>query len=538
MKKLFLLLALAPLLAFGQSESKEKKIMVITDPHVFAKSLFDGQSTSFQSMMQKQRKMLDMSEEIWKQLMDTALLYKPDLLLIPGDLTKDDEYASHAIIKEDLERLKEAGIPALFIPGNHDLGGKPYQYMGEEKERVNSLEEQGYTWLSFYEPFFRDPAIEMSGNSFVAEPFEGVTILGLDGSNGTASTGSIDMTELEALLNNYIDPARAKGNMVIAMTHWQLMDHFDQQGTLEKACQFENAAAIRDLLMHHGVRLVLTGHFHVNSITTYRDTTGLTNDSIVEISTGSPITFPCPYRWLTISGDCAQVGVKTDYIRSTQTHVSDFEQYNENWMREHTANLIPDMTYRAFNKALANLDAGLSSLGDNMSKLEQTLGFSLKDEILSIIPDSAGQLDLVNRHLGQHIIDLYILHSKANESEDSNAQVIADAIYTGMEDMMTEMVGSNLKLMMILPGLKLLATEIVKEPVQSIVEDVTHWRSTSYKNRTDDLRISLKINEPIVGNGVDEVSAAEDRSSKKLRDGIMLIEKGEQIYTLQGQKVQ
>ena len=538
MRKLFLLLALVPLLALGQAENKEKKIMVITDPHVLAKVLFDSRSASFTSMMEKQRKMLDLSEDLWYQLIDTALLYKPDLVLIPGDLTKDDEYESHSVVKEGLESLKNAGIRALFIPGNHDLGGTPYQYKGEEKERTRSLEEAGYDeWDRFYGSISQDITLINLGSVFVAEPFKGLTILGIDGSNGTASVGSIDMWYLRFVLNNFIDPARKKGNMVIAMSHWQLMDHFDQQGTLEKACQFENAEAIRDTLMHHGVRLVLTGHFHVNSITTYRDTTGLTNDSIVEISTGSPITFPCPYRWLTISEDRARIDVKTDYLGFSATIGRDLYDYSEEWMREHTANLIPDMTYRAFNKALANLDAGLSSLGD-MSKLEQTLGFSLKDEILSIIPDSAGQLDLVNRHLGQHIIDLYILHSKANESEDSNAQVIADAIYTGMEDMMTEMVGSNLKLMMILPGLKLLATEIVKEPVQSIVEDVTHWRSTSYKNRTNDLNLSLMINEPIVGQGVDQVEAEGVKVNKVLREGHLLIEKGEQTYTLQGQKVQ
>lgn len=537
MRKLFLLLALVPLLAFGQAENKEKKIMVITDPHVLARVLFDSRSASFTSMMEKQRKMLDLSEDLWYQLIDTALLYKPDLVLIPGDLTKDDEYESHSVVKKGLESLKNAGIRALFIPGNHDLGGTPYQYMGEEKEHTRSLEDAGYDWDRFYGSLSEDITLINLGSVFVAEPFEGLTILGINGSNGTASVGSIDMWYLRFVLNNFIDPARKKGNMVIAMSHWQLMDHFDQQGTLEKACQFENAEAIRDTLMHHGVRLVLTGHFHVNSITTYRDTTGLTNDSIVEISTGSPITFPCPYRWLTISEDRARVDVKTDYLGFSATIGRDLYDYSEEWMREHTANLIPDMTYRAFNKALANLDAGLSSLGD-MSKLEQTLGFSLKDEILSIIPDSAGQLDLVNRHLGQHIIDLYILHSKANESEDSNAQVIADAIYTGMEDMMTEMVGSNLKLMMILPGLKLLATEIVKELVQSIVEDVTHWRSTSYKNRTNDLNLSLMINDPLVGQGVDQVEAEGVKVNKVLREGHLLIEKGEQTYTLQGQKVQ
>ncbi len=539
MRKLFLLLALVPLLAFGQAENKEKKIMVITDPHVLAKVLFDSRSASFTSMMQKQRKMLDMSEDLWYQLIDTALLYKPDLVLIPGDLTKDDEYESHSVVKEGLERLKNAGIRALFIPGNHDLGGTPYQYKGEEKERTRSLEEAGYDeWDSFYGSISQDITLINLGSVFVAEPFKGLTILGIDGSNGTASVGSIDMWYLRFVLNNFIDPARKKGNMVIAMSHWQLMDHFDQQGTLEKACQFENAEAIRDTLMHHGVRLVLTGHFHVNSITTYRDTTGLTNDSIVEISTGSPITFPCPYRWLTISEDRARVEVKTDFLKSSETTGDDLYNYSEGWMREHTKNMVPEMALRAWNKAEAHLDEGLNSLGD-MSQLETTLGFNLKDELLKVLPKTDEEkVALIQKHLEGPIVDLYILHSKANEPEYTDAQAIADAVYTGMENMVTEILSGSFFLSFMKDGFIKIMKEMVKEPVQSIVEDVTNWNSPSYSNRTDDLNLSLMINEPLVGQGVEQVEVEDAKVNKVLREGHLLIEKGEQTYTLQGQKVQ
>ena len=47
--------------------------------------------------MTKQRKMLDLSEPIWYALMDTAMKYRPDLLLIPGDLTRDGEPEAHAV---------------------------------------------------------------------------------------------------------------------------------------------------------------------------------------------------------------------------------------------------------------------------------------------------------------------------------------------------------------------------------------------------------------------------------------------------------
>ena len=73
MKKLFLLLALVPFMMRAQ-----ERIMVIADPHVLAGSLVEpGQALD--DMMASQRKMLDLSEEAWNAVMDTALKYRPAL---------------------------------------------------------------------------------------------------------------------------------------------------------------------------------------------------------------------------------------------------------------------------------------------------------------------------------------------------------------------------------------------------------------------------------------------------------------------------
>ena len=71
-----------------------ERVMVISDPHVIAQTLLQP-GTAADEMLASGRKMLDLSEPAWKALMDTALLYQPDLLLIPGDLTKDGEAVSH-----------------------------------------------------------------------------------------------------------------------------------------------------------------------------------------------------------------------------------------------------------------------------------------------------------------------------------------------------------------------------------------------------------------------------------------------------------
>ena len=133
LKKLLLFAMFVPVLA-----SAEYRMMLIADPHVMAQSLTE-ESRSFDLLMQKQRKMLHLSESAFIATIDTALLYKPSLVLIPGDLTKDSEVASHDVVLGQLKRLEEAGIAVLLIPGNHDIDGDAKAYIGESAQGVDAL---------------------------------------------------------------------------------------------------------------------------------------------------------------------------------------------------------------------------------------------------------------------------------------------------------------------------------------------------------------------------------------------------------------
>lgn len=310
-KKLLLLLAWLPMLIMGQT-SVDNTIMVIADPHVMANTLSDN-GEAFDSMMTNQRKMLDISEIAFTSLIDTALLYHPSLVLIPGDLTKDGELESHSVVLTQLERLQDAGIKTLVIPGNHDIGGRAYKYQGTNKTIVETLSDEN--WESTYSMIYEQAiAKDTHSHSYVAEPLSGVTVIGIDATHNNGE-GSLSDSTLTWILQQ-ADDAHQKGNMIIAMCHWQLLDHVDEGGMMIESGLLQNSETVRNSLMEHGVRLVLTGHMHVNSISTYRDTINISTDSIVEISTGSPITYPCPYRWITVSNNNSTLTVETMYLNS------------------------------------------------------------------------------------------------------------------------------------------------------------------------------------------------------------------------------
>ena len=478
----------------------QERVMLISDPHVLANSLVE-QGAAMDEMMAGQRKMLDMSEEVFVALVDTALAHKPALVLIPGDLTKDGEMASHNVVVEQLERLRAAGVNVFLIPGNHDIGGKAYAYQGSEKVAVDVLADTD--WESQYAMVYEQAiAKDPASHSYVAEPLRGVTVLGIDASHN-AGEGYLSDETLAWVLQQ-ADDAHVKGNMVLAMCHWQVLEHVDGGGLdADVTARLQNADAVRDQLMAHGIRMLFTGHVHVNSISTYHDTVQMSSDSIMEISTGSPITYPCPYRWLTMSQDRSTIAVETDYLTAL-TDYTDLTAYSREWMREHAKVMIPALSVRLFDQAMGVIEDYIVKNVPMGSMVFQMLKMSLPQT-------DAEKTKLVEKHIGSTIIELYLLHSEANEPEHAHADSLAQALYDGVGNMMHELTDATLqKYGSIQQAMIDMVNETMQPSVQSLVEDRTHWASP-YSDLTNDLSGAWVINEPMTYTVVESVKdSAED----------------------------
>ena len=480
LRKLFFFLLLLPILA-----SAEHKVMVIADPHVIAQSLV-VEGAAFDAMMQGQRKMLHISEAAFEATIDTALLYKPELVLIPGDLTKDSELVSHDVVLTQLQRLQQAGIAVLVIPGNHDICGNSYAYLADEVKAVEALSDD--QWEDKYNIVYgKVSAKDPLSHSFAAEPIKGVSVLGIDASHG-AGNGYLSNATLEWLLNQ-ADLARDKGNMVIAMCHWQLLNHVDGDGMIMESGRLQDADVIRDSLMAHDVRLVLTGHMHINSISTYRDTLLMTNDSIVEISTGSPITYPCSYRWLTISADRSNISVTTENLTALPGY-SNMTGYSYEWMQEHAKIMIPSVSVRLFDHVEVVLEEYVTNSFGSQSSMVMGL-------IKKCLPQTNEEKNaLVEKHLANTIVELYLLHSDANEPMHAEADSLAQAMYNGISNMIHELTDATFKMFAsIQKKLIDIVIQAAKKSIQSLVEDRTHWASLYYSDCTDDLELVLTIKE-------------------------------------------
>ena len=97
------------------------RIAVISDLHVMAPELLVNEGPAIEEYLAQDRKMLRESAEILDTLVGDIIDLKPHMVLVTGDLTKDGERVSHHLVASRLQRLVDAGIQVLVVPGNHDI---------------------------------------------------------------------------------------------------------------------------------------------------------------------------------------------------------------------------------------------------------------------------------------------------------------------------------------------------------------------------------------------------------------------------------
>ena len=100
------------------------KIAVVSDIHYMNPSLLPvdvANNPYFQYYLAKDPKLIELSDPIFRKVIADLIMEKPDILLIPGDLTKDGELKNHETMCRLLQKLEHAGIKVLVVPGNHDI---------------------------------------------------------------------------------------------------------------------------------------------------------------------------------------------------------------------------------------------------------------------------------------------------------------------------------------------------------------------------------------------------------------------------------
>jgi hypothetical protein len=199
-----------------------------------------------------------------------------DFLLLPGDLTQHGEPENHAWLADRLAKLP---YPVYVIPGNHDVP------VLEADDRSIGLADFPY----YYQKFgYGDP----TQLYYTAQPLPGVRLIGLNSNwfdQQGKQTGRVDASQLKWLQQALQE---TQDELHLVMIHHNVVEHLPGQAhhPLGQRYILENASDLLQILHAAGVKLVFTGHLHVQDIACHQ--------GLYDITTGSLVSYPHPYRML------------------------------------------------------------------------------------------------------------------------------------------------------------------------------------------------------------------------------------------------
>ena len=197
-----------------------------------------------------------------------------DFLLIPGDLTQHGEPENHFWLADKLSQLP---FPVYVVPGNHDVP-------------VLSANEQPIGFADFpyyYHKFGYDNPEQLY---YSCQILPGVRLIGLNSNTfdeDGKQIGRLDQKQFQWLETEL---SKIDDELVLVMIHHNVIEHLPDQSNHPMANRYmlENAPELVNLLHKYGVRLVFTGHLHIQDVA-YAN-------GIYDITTGSLVSYPHPYR--------------------------------------------------------------------------------------------------------------------------------------------------------------------------------------------------------------------------------------------------
>ena len=319
----------------------EISFMVFSDPHFYDPDL-GTEGEAFMNYLDKDRKLLKESVEIMEEAFALIHNTHADFVLVPGDLTKDGERSGHEKMAEYFKRIRATGKRVFVVPGNHDINNPDaYRYSDRIRERVPSVTPQEfseiYSECGYRDALKRDP----HSLSYVVEPVEGLWILGLDAcryNENPAEGHPITDGRFSKETMSWLEETLAEGNKtnkaMIAFMHHGVLEHYKKQRKFYGEYVVDNHKKVSALLASNGVRIVFTGHYHAQDITmkTFKG-----NNSLLDIETGSLVTYPCPIRTISISGS-GKLSVRSFFIENIAS-IPDFKEYSREYVHSGIAGI-------------------------------------------------------------------------------------------------------------------------------------------------------------------------------------------------------
>ncbi len=271
------------------------KFYLVTDTHYFEESL-GAEGKAFENYMRREQYFMKESGKIIKSVFGKIAEDKEtDIVIIPGDLTKNGEKESHKSFLKQLYKLKESGKKIYVITAGHDYNEQSFAFKNDERIEVG-----GTDFAELYDMYYdfgysEALAFDKRTHSYIAEITDGVRMLAINCDSSNNPKGTMD-DELISWAKIQLDKAKEDGCSVFAICHYPIIPSvpvFDLVGD----AKIKNWRKVASFLADNGVELVLTGHMHVQSINEFYSENG---NRLIDVCTSCLVGSPAKYRKVTV----------------------------------------------------------------------------------------------------------------------------------------------------------------------------------------------------------------------------------------------
>ena len=268
---------------------------LVTDTHYFEKSLgADGKA--FREYFSREQYFMNESSAIIKSVFDRIAEDKEtDIVIIPGDLTKNGELESHKSFIRELYALKEKGKKIFVITAGHDYGDDSFAFQNDDRISVEGADFKDLHVM--YNDFgYADAlAFDELTHSYVAEVSDGVRMLAICCDSENQPKGTMD-DRLLSWAEKQIKKAKEDNCSVFAICHYPIIPSVPILGFVGDA-KIKEWRKIASFLADNGVELILTGHMHIQSINEFYSEKG---NRLIDICTSCLVGSPAKYRKFTV----------------------------------------------------------------------------------------------------------------------------------------------------------------------------------------------------------------------------------------------
>ena len=442
------------------------KIAIISDLHVMVPELLVNEGTAFEEYLARDRKMLRESVEILDSLIVSILELKPDLVLVTGDLTKDGERVSHELVASQLERLTDAGIQVLVVPGNHDINNPDAKvFDGDTATSTDTITRREFAAIYRHAGYDTRSRRDPDSLSYCCDVTDSLSILAIDAcmdrfntfvSRGDARDHCKTSGHLEPSTQQWLvkqaEQATAAGRRVIAMMHHHLVPHFHMEETLASPYMVDDAGQLCQRLIEAGVHVIFTGHLHISDISQVN----LQPGTMVEIATAAAVGYPCQWRVAT----CYPATGKMQLYTRTLFSLPSNQDFGET-ARGVFTDSIPTITNGVLTRDWPEISQAIEKYRHEHPIMMRFVK----------LPDSPqGIADMLLKHLQKPVTRAYIAFAEGNEGTMGDNKQLVEELIDGVDRIVDETVSGILK-PFAKAALRLRIYNIARLVLRSILED-------------------------------------------------------------------